>query len=341
MDYSKALKSYKKKTITRQELKLLFRKNEDADLFPLVEELCRNNTLIPVKNSGENGNRLYPLYMKYRISASDEDDQCLIDEINKLHPLLQHKSWLKNHTGKYEKHRDAILKLDKYLFKENDLSSQISRKERSFEIFGEEKQLDNTEFRSILKELEITGTVLSFYDTPEYCFHDYIPDRKNNMVILILENKDIWFDLRKLMFDNSARELLNTKIDGVLYGEGNRISGLGSLEQYNEFLNCSNVSYLYWGDIDRAGLNIYCSLLRNSSSCSISLFVPAYMVMLEKSLLSEMPDSEDKRDITDDYSDIISLFPEKHKNILINSIESNKRIPQEIINYKWLKENMV
>jgi len=341
MNYEKTLKSFKKKTITRQELKTIFKTNEDSELYGIVSELCKDKMLKPIEKSGENGNRMYPLYMKYKIIDSNEDNQLLIDEIISLHPALQNKSWLKKHISKYEKNREAILKLNKYLFQNNDLSVPISRKERSFEIFGEEKQLDDSEFKGILRELEITNDNLAFYDTPEYCFHDYIPNRKNHMVILILENKDIWFNLRKIMFEDSKNTLFNTKIDGVLYGEGNKITGLDSLKQYTEFLNCEDVSYLYWGDIDRAGLNIYCSLLRSSSSCSINLFLPAYTSMLDLSLLSEMPDSEDKRNLTDDYDDIISMFPERYKDILVNSLELNKRIPQEIITYKWLKENMV
>lgn len=41
-----------------------------------------------------------------------------------------------------------------------------------------------------------------------------------------------------------------------------------------------------------------------------------------------------------DYSDIFSLFSPEYRIILEKSLAENKRIPQEIINYKWLKENM-
>ena len=43
--------------------------------------------------------------------------------------------------------------------------------------------------------LEISESDLGFYDTPEYCFHDYIPERKNDLTLLICENKDIWLSL--------------------------------------------------------------------------------------------------------------------------------------------------
>ena len=73
----------------------------------------------------------------------------------------------------------------------------VSRKERSFEIFEQEKILDDSSIKSLIKSLGITQDDLCFYDTPEYCFHDYIPQKKNNMVLLICENKDIWFNIRR------------------------------------------------------------------------------------------------------------------------------------------------
>lgn len=333
------IKTHSRKTISRPELYNLFKKTEDSELYPIVKELCDDGILVAVKASGVNGNRIYPLYMKYRIITSESEN--MLDEISILHPLIQGNSFLKNHADKYKKYRNEFQKLDKYLFQSHDLSVPVSKKERSFEIFGEEKMLDNPEFIRILENIGLNKETLSFYDTPEYCFHDYIPDKKDSMTILILENKDIWFNLRKMMFEDSASVLFDTEIDGVLYGEGRKITGVNSLVQYNEFLECSNVRYLYWGDIDREGLNIYCSLLKNSKSCDVELFVPAYEKMLELSLNADVPDSDDHRNKTEDYTNILSVISFEYQNILIKALEDNKRIPQEIINYKCLKENMV
>ena len=62
--------------------------------------------------------------------------------------------------------------------------------------------------------------------------------------------------------------------------------------------------------------------------------------MLELSMQQSIPNSKDQRNIMADYNDIFSLFSSKYRKILEQSLASNKRIPQEIINYKWLKENM-
>lgn len=337
MNIQEKLKRYKKKTITLDELKMLYKVKEASDLYPIVQDLVESENLNPVKNSGTNGNRNYPLYMKYRIV---EDYKAVVQEISILNPKLQEKEYLKNHPDKYIKYREAFQSLNLYLFQNNDLSVPISKKERSFEIFHEEKMLEDSEFLNILSKINLNYKSLAFYETPEYCFHDYIPCRKDAMNILILENKDIWFNLRRMMFENKSSVLFKTKIDGVLYGEGKKIAGADALNQYNAFLNCNNIEYFYWGDIDREGLNIYCSLLKNSSACNISLFVSAYEKMLELSTQQQIPYSNDKRNIMSDYSDIFSLFSSEYRIILEKSLAENKRIPQEIINYKWLKENM-
>lgn len=339
MNEKQKLKKYSKKIISLEELKNLYNTTETSRLYPVVKELCDCGNLVPVKNSGLNGNKSYPMYMKYKIVFSDDITE-IIREINILHPKLQENGYLKTHADKYIKYRKEILFLNGFLFQNNDLSVDISKKERSFEIFGEEKILDNSDFMNTLVKIGMNKNTLAFYDTPEYCFHDYIPCKKDKMTVLILENKDIWFNLRKMMFEESAYVIFGTKIDGVLYGEGRKITGENYLTQYSGFMNCSDIHYLYWGDIDREGLNIYCSLLRNSSLCNINLFVPAYEKMLELSVNRNMPDSNDKRNIKDDYSNIISLFSPYYQTVLKKSLDDNKRIPQEIISFRWLKENM-
>ncbi len=74
---------------------------------------------------------------------------------------------------------------------------------------------------------------LGFYNTPEYCFHDYIPERKNSMVLLICENKDIWFNIRRCMFEDNYKSLFGVPIDGVVFGNGNEVTKKqGALTEY-------------------------------------------------------------------------------------------------------------
>lgn len=339
MKHIEKLKKYSKKMISKMDLETLFAASSDEELFGIISVLSEQKILSPIKNSKTNGNRLYPIYLKYKVSLPQDTYESELKEISALHPLLQNNGYLQSKPEEYKKYRLQLQKLDRYLFYRSENEISISRKERSFEIFDEEKTLDDKTFCALLERIGITADTLAFYDTPEYCFNDYIPDRKAQMTLLICENKDIWFNIRRMMFENNATNIFDAHIDGVVYGCGNKVSGMGALTTYTEFIG-SEVKYLYWGDIDRAGLNIYLSAVRANPNIDIKLFVPAYEEMLRLAQTKNIPDSDDERNRIEDYSQIFDLVDQNLRTIFEQSIQNNKRIPQEIITYAFLKENM-
>ena len=339
MKHIEKLKKYGKKTISKADMETVFATSSDEELFEIISVLSEQQILFPIKSSKTNGNRLYPIYLKYKVSLPQDTYESELKEMSALHPLLQSNGYLQSKPEEYKKYRLQLQKLDRYLFYRSENEISISRKERSFEIFDEEKTLDDKTFCALLERIGITADTLAFYDTPEYCFNDYIPDRKAQMTLLICENKDIWFNIRRMMFENNATNIFDAHIDGVVYGCGNKVSGMGALTTYTEFIG-SEVKYLYWGDIDRAGLNIYLSAVRANPNIDIKLFVPAYEEMLRLAQTRNIPDSDDERNRIEDYSQIFDLVDQNLRNLFEQSIQNNKRIPQEIITYAFLKENM-
>ena len=339
MKHIEKLKKYGKKTISKTDLETVFATSSDEKLFEIISVLSEQQILFPIKSSKTNGNRLYPIYLKYKVSLPEDTYEAELKEISVLHPLLQSNGYLQSKPEEYKRYRFLLQKLDRYLFDRSENEISISRKERSFEIFDEEKALDDKTFCALLERIGITAESLAFYDTPEYCFNDYIPDRKAQITLLICENKDIWFNIRRMMFENDATNIFDTHIDGVVYGCGNKVSGMGALTTYTEFIG-SAVKYLYWGDIDRAGLNIYLSAVRANPNIDITLFVPAYEEMLRLAQTKNIPDSDDERNRIEDYSQIFDLVDQNLRTLFEQSIQNNKRIPQEIITYAFLKENM-
>jgi hypothetical protein len=339
MHYIEKLKRFGKKTITKRELESIFHVSADMDLFGIIVQLSEENILSPVKNAKTNGNRVYPTFEKYKISIPQDTYATELKEINALHPLILQNGYLQIRPEEYIKYRPLLKKLDRFLFSGLKGCQEVSRKERSFEIFDEEKVLDDKTFCAFLFRLGITQDMLQFYDTPEYCFNDYIPHKKPHMTLLICENKDIWFNIRRMMFESHTRIIFDTPIDGVVYGCGNKISGAGALTSYTEFIG-SEAEYLYWGDIDRAGFNIYLSTIRNNPTLNITLFAPAYEAMLRLAQARNIPNSQDERERMDDYSSIYNSICKDLHTALADSIEHNKRIPQEIISYASLQKIM-
>ncbi len=329
------LQSVKRKTITKNELAKLACVATDAELFRWISEAEADNLLSPIKNSGTDGNRIHPIYMKYRI-MQQEVDPTATSEIALLHPLLLASGYLRKKPDAYRTHRDAIQKLNAYLFKGMP-SVPVSKKERSFEIFGEEKQLEDRSIRNLLDRLGLNAEVLRYYETPEYDFDRYIaPEKKDCLTLLICENKDIWFNIRRRMAEDGAREIFGTRIDGVVYGGGNRISQVRALMASTGYLGVKEVSYLYWGDIDRAGLNIFLSVKKGNPELRIQPFVHAYLEMLKLIRGRAIPDSDDKRGQIRDYRELSEHFPVEAWAEIAALIQANKRVPQEVVTYEHL-----
>lgn len=340
MDYKGKLLAYGKKSIPLETLIDLL-KADPADskvLFDMVSELIDTSILEPVKNSGQNGNLRYPLFKKYRILVEEEWSEDVEKQIRQLHPTLRKSGYLSSHIQEYLKHGEVINSLNTFFFSKK-AGEPISRKERSFEIFGREKVLDDSEVRSLLRHLEISESDLEFYDTPEYCFHDYIPERKNDLTLLICENKDIWFNIRRCMFEDHFKSLFGVAIDGVVYGNGNKVSNkTGALVEYVRFMGNPNVTFLYWGDIDREGFDIFRRTRDVNDSLNIELFIPGYRKMIERAQSSCLEDSPSSKKEGVSFENLFEGFSAEERHFLNRVLEDNKLIPQEIIPYTVLSE---
>ena len=338
MNVRDRLLKYGKKTILLEDLKNIIKIMDDKNAYEQISEMILDGIIEPVKASGMNGNLHYPLAKKYRILVKEEAAQGTMDEIRRLHPLLLRSGYLSSNPLEFIKNKSVIEVLSAYLFGDKD-ETPISRKERSYEIFGHEKTLDDSQVKALLRKLQITEQELRFYDTPEYCFHDYIPVRKEHMTLIICENKDIWFNIRRRMFEDGVRILFGTAFDGVVYGAGNKVSDrTGALEEYVKFMGAPDVKFLYWGDIDREGFDIFRRTKDANKRLDISLFLPGYKKMMERVKNTSLEDSPSAKKQGMLFDDLINVFSDDERNFLAYIFENNKLIPQEVISYKYLKE---
>lgn len=340
MNIRTRLLDFGKKTITVEELADIFKVSisDTRTLSEKITELVNEEIIDPVKTSGKNANRLHSYYKKYRITIKAEPDEETAALIKKLHPMLQRSGYLSANPYVYQNNREIIEGLNHYFFSGADLEL-ISRKERSYAIFGHEKYLDDSDIKSLLVKLKITENDLKFYDTPEYCFHDYIPVRKEKMTLLICENKDIWFNIRRCMFEEHWDSLFSVKIDGVVYGSGNKVSQKkGALAEYVKFMGEPVVKFFYWGDIDREGFDIFRRTREVNPSLDISLFIPGYRKMIERASGTDIEDSPSDKKQDMSFDDLINEFTVKERDFLIDVFRKNKLIPQEIISYIHLRQ---
>lgn len=220
------------KFITETELQKISRERDYLLFHGEVEEMVEGGLLSPVKASGKNG-RIPPLFNKYRIIKPKEDYTEYLENIRRLNPQLNISAYLKR-PELYKKHRDLVEGLSHYLWHQAELlEGPMSRKERSFSIWGREKLIDEnfSLLREVLRFNGLAEDFLHYYDTPEP-FFEYVHSQSSDMSVLILENKDTWFTFRKLMQATGKNVIAGQGVDLLIYGEGNKITKKAALEDY-------------------------------------------------------------------------------------------------------------
>ena len=333
---------YPYKKIGLDELEKIIKLGDYAKLVETISSLIDRQIIKPVKQSGKNG--LNPsLYLKYHIMNKPAPDKQLINEINSLHYMIEPGVFRKN-TEKYIKNREFILILDDYLkAHSSNLEYPLSENERAYQIWNDEKALDKDDNIALLKSCNVFDK-LNTYPTPEP-FFDY---RRGNDIknVLVIENKDTWFTVRKLMLDTpNFAGLFGVKIDCVIYGEGRKVTQKNnSLQDYLNIDSHFEGKVWYWGDIDHEGIDIFLSFVNISPELDIFPFAEAYKKMTElfDRLLSAdnteglkcRTNQRQPDNISKFYQSIDSESAERIKDLLHNGYY----IPQEILNYAVLKD---
>ena len=252
---------------------------EPCDYHALAESirlLADSGAIRPVGPANDTNGMIPPLRMRYRIIRPKPDYSGYRDEILRLGAQFNPSGYLER-IPLYMKHRDLLLALRAYTQKHPDgLDAPMSKNERAYAVWGYEKQLDDPICKGMLHFINWENR-LNYYHTPEP-FFDYLCRGADTKSVLVLENKDIWFSLRKLFIENPETggfRLFGSFIDALVYGEGKKVTRPGALEGYGEGFR-SPPAFYYWGDLDYEGISIYL----NISKRDIAPFVPGYMAML-------------------------------------------------------------
>lgn len=295
--------------------------------------LIEENKIKPVKASGTNGKKP-ALYREYWILEKQKDYSHDIEEIKYTFSTMLSVDYYLAHPDVYEKDRTYVLMLNQYLKEHrNKLEQPESWNERSFEIWNREKFLDREQGKTILKRCGIQPEELNIYRSAEPLAY-YAHTRKTPQNLLILENKDPFFSMRNYLLCGHT-EIFDTEIGTLIYG-----AGKGVLRSFQDFDLCAEPymkepgnAILYFGDLDYEGIGIYENLAeRFRGRWEIRPFLQAYEKMLVKAdsveILPETKEQQNRNIRFEFFSYFEETTVEKMKNIL----ESDRYIPQEILN---------
>lgn len=301
--------------------------------YKYVVDLLSSGQIKSVKSSPGNGKKP-ALHTQFWLVDEKPDYSTWKDELlYRTDPHIRVDYYL-HHLDMYDQDRRYVQRLSEYLQKKGGLPSvAISRNERSFEIWGEEKFLTGGAGRTILSRCNIDEAALNTYSTAEpfayFALYRTTPQR-----ILILENKDPFFGMRKFLLEGN-REILGVNIGTLIYGAGKRVvSSFREFEISAEpYMKDAGNELLYFGDLDYEGILIYETLAEAfTDSGVIRPFVPAYLSILDKGdRVQTLPQSKEHQNQNNNGS-FFSFFDEHTVGRMKNILESGRYIPQEILN---------
>ena len=299
--------------------------------YRFIMGLLAEGRIKPLKSAGTNGKRP-ALHLEYWLSEEAPDYAAYREELlYRTTPRLSVDYYLR-HLDVYERERKAVRALHDFLQRHAaKLGQEISCNERSFQIWGEEKFLLQGAGRSVLKHCGFELAQLNCYRTAEP-FSYYARHRETPQKILIVENKDTFFSIRRHLLAG-ASSLLGEAVGSLIYGAGKRV--VSSFREFSvraePYMKEEANELLYFGDLDYEGIGIYENLAEAlAAPWTVRPFLAAYRAMLEKAAGIALPQTKEKqnRHIAGGF---FAHFAATDVLAMQQILEAGRYIPQEIL----------
>ena len=299
--------------------------------YRYIMEMIKSGQIRPVLNSPGNGKRP-ALHTQYWLVEEKTDHSAYREELLYQTSPMIHVDYYLRHPEMYVQDRSYVRRLSSYLQKRTTVYP-VSRNERSFEIWGEEKFLSCGAGRTVLSRCGMDESDLDVYFTAEP-FAYYAAGREVPQKLLILENKDPFFGMRRYLLEGNE-EILGEKISTLIYGAGKRVvSSFREFEISAEpYMRQDGNTFLYFGDLDYEGIGIYESLAEVfHGRRKVIPFTAAYLAMLSKGLQAETLPATREHQNRNLSGLFFACFDGDTVQRMKNVLESGRYIPQEILN---------
>lgn len=307
----------------------------------VIEELCREKRLSPVRSSGSNGRTppLFNRYRKQRVRLDESGQQQLLS----LHPRIKVDRYLVS-PAQYEKDQVYLLALDKF-FKDRELSKTLSTpyavNERSFQIFADEKFLTSSAGRTFLQQVGLTYADLGCYQTYEPFFYvDYRQPGEAAGQILVVENKDTFFTIKKC-FATGRRRIDGTRFNFLIYGEGRKIVSSFAFITEVPGLLVERSRVYYFGDLDPEGIDIFGSLTARYPDWLVQPCGYLYRRLLELHGHRAPRRREKQQRLRPDYLDrFLQVFDAPTAGKISELLTEGRYLPQEGLPFPFFLEEL-
>lgn len=232
------------------------------------------------------------------------------------HPLLGFAASERNRLR-----LEAAKQINEWLKNDPDLTLVVPIKERSLEIFGDEKRLDQLRGASDRLFGQLTLAMIGCRVCPIPLPFEIGPPAAKGRPILIIENNDTWASF-------SAWNRAACRYSAVAYAGGGNAKSLAYDETFiDELLDrfAANALY-YFGDIDPAGIRIGSGAAKRRSArqaVPLQPATPLYTWLLEHGRRTKLSNKERAR------QEDLDWLPVEVRPRVESLFSDGQRIPQE------------
>lgn len=270
------------------------------------------------------------------VRRGGESETALREQIVQLDPRLWMNGWLLSHPGAFTLYEHELRGIDAAL-QEGELPGDLTRRQLAYKMGGNEKFFEyGADGHKLLRAMG-ADDLIGHRLVPKADMLYHVPRRRKSMKILVTENLDPWLDVRDLMYEDGRSLILGERVHGVVLGGGNPVIENNRLSGLLETLGAETIEVLYWGDIDRAGLNLLQRLQAMlEGRYKVTPFMPAYRLMLERAM-ERYPDPDQNERTTQDnvevqdFSSMLEGLSDEQAAYFSSIIQKCGLIPQEIL----------
>lgn len=236
------------------------------------------------------------------------------------------------HADDYRKDRDAILRIRDLIRRDDE--DVLTVNERSYEIFGDEKAIDEPRHSSVDGEVILRNLGLTLEDIrakkvfePFFYIEKGFSSEQGKAArkVLIIENKDTFWTTQQALTSGEFNG-----INLVIYGEGNAIQK--KFEYIKTVGGTPDDLYFYFGDIDREGIAIYNRLEARYPDYGIRPATSLYTAVLKKvGYQNARPLRTEQNRSQNSLSPFIDAFNDESRAAIEWIITEERYLPQEAL----------
>lgn len=310
----------------------------EAEVTPSPEPVDAPRSGRPARRSGARRREAPRRDLKkvpYVRCGGDADAEAR-QKIVALDPRFWMNGWLLSHPGAFTMYEHELTAINDVLT-DGMLPGDITRRQLAYQMGGDEKffEYGSDGFR-LLRAMGMEDVVRHRpMPKPDLVYH--APRRRKHMRVLVTENLDPYLDVHDLMYEDGRTQILGERVHAVVLGGGTPVLEHNRLSLLLDTLGADTVEVLYWGDVDRAGVDLMMKLRAElGDKYKFSPFSPAYRLMVDRAM-ERFPDPTDNESTGQANIDVpdMSLVCEgmsaEEADYARAVVESCGLVPQEIL----------